>query len=95
MAAMLDHLELGLGGNWSATFCGIFVELSIFPDLTQGKAVINQKNLPVEINNATFEEEAEINGEMYVLFYTLSQMIYDLSAQVLKLINKSTAIICL
>ena len=27
---------------------GIFVELLIFPDLTQGEAVINEKNLQVE-----------------------------------------------
>ena len=57
------------------SFLGIFVEILIFPDLTQGKAVINKKNLPVEDNDATLEDEAKINGEMYVTCVILSQML--------------------
>ena len=64
MAAILYQLSQGLGENWSATFSCIFFELSTFPDLNQGEAVINLKNLPVEIHGGTLEEEAEINGEM-------------------------------
>ena len=37
-----------------------------FPDLTQGKASIDKKNLQVEKDNAALEDRAEINGEMYV-----------------------------
>ena len=45
---------------------GIFVEPWSFPDLAQGKADINKKNLRVEVNDATLEEEAKIHEEMYV-----------------------------
>jgi hypothetical protein len=57
------------------SFFGIFVELLCFPDLTQGEAAINEKNPQVEGNDATLDVKAEINGEMYVLYYILSQMI--------------------
>ena len=48
---------------------GIFVEFLSFPDLTQGKADIKEKNLRVEVNDATLVEEAKIHEEMYVLHY--------------------------
>ena len=44
------------------------------------------KNLPVEIYDATLEEEAEMNGGNVNFIFTLSQMIMFLSAQVLKLV---------
>ena len=75
MAAILNHLKLGLGGNRSAVFRKYLLTLFLFPDLTQGEAVINKKSLQVEINLATLEEEAEVNGEMYVCVFILSQMI--------------------
>ena len=75
VAAILHHLKLGLGGYWGATFSGNIVETLIIPDLTQGKAVNNKKNLWVEDNKATLEEEAEINGEMYAFCTILSQLI--------------------
>ena len=75
MAAILNHSKLGLGGNWSAIYLWTFVEHLYFPDLTQGKAVNNEENLPVEDNDATLEDEAKINGEMYVFVLFLSQMI--------------------
>jgi hypothetical protein len=56
-------------------FFEIFVELLCFPDLTQGKAAVNEKNLRVEKNDAILEDEAKINGEMYVFFLILSHMI--------------------
>ena len=56
-------------------FLRIFVETLIFPDLTQGKAVTNKKKLPVDDNDATLEEEAKINGEMYVTCTILLQML--------------------
>ena len=80
MAAILLHLKLGLGGQWGATFSGIIVEIVIFPDLTQGKAVTNKEKHPVDDNDATLEEEAKINGEMYVTCAILSQMIIILSS---------------
>ena len=67
MAVILDHLKLGLGGIGVLYKIGIFVELRSFPDLTQDKADINKKNLWVEVNNTTLEEEAKIQEEMYVL----------------------------
>ena len=57
------------------SFFGIFVELLCFPDLTQGEAAVNEKNLQVEKNVATLEGKAKINGEMYVIVLILSQMI--------------------
>ena len=50
-----------------------------FPDLTQGKATIDEKNLRVVKDNATLEDKAEINGEMYAFICILSQMIMILS----------------
>ena len=38
-----------------------------FPDLTQGEATINKKNLRVEKDKATLEDKTEMSGEMYVL----------------------------
>ena len=67
-------------------FLRIFVETLIFPDLTQGKAVNNEKNLPVEDNDATLEDEAKINGEMYVICTIFVTNANDLSSQVLKLV---------
>ena len=90
-----EPFEAGTLGKYECCPQRIFVEPSIFTDLTQGVAVINEKNLPVEIHDATLEEEAEINGEMYVFCIYFVTNDNDLSAQVLKLINKSTAIICL
>ena len=57
------------------SFFGIFVELLCFPDLTQGEAAVNGKNLQVEKNDTTLEGKAKINGEMYVFVLILSQMI--------------------
>ena len=61
MAAILDQLQLGLGGSGSATFCWIFVELICFPDLTQGKAVIDKKIYEViydeEIYKVIYDKE--------------------------------------
>ena len=37
-----------------------------FPDLTQGEATIDEKNLWVDEDNAALEDKAEMNGEMYV-----------------------------
>ena len=50
-----------------------------FPDLTPGKATIDEKNLRVGNKKATLEDKAEIDGEMYVVFNILSQMIKILS----------------
>ena len=44
------------------------------PNLTQGAATIDVKKLQVENDNATLEDRAEINGEMYVYIFILSQM---------------------
>ena len=44
----------------------------VFPDLNQGKAAINEKNFQIESSNATLEDENEITGEVYVLYYILS-----------------------
>ena len=46
----------GTWGEWRCCLKGTFVELSIFPDLTHGEAVINEKNLPVENHDATLEK---------------------------------------
>ena len=43
------------------------MNICAFPDLTPGKAIINEKNLPVDAKKATLMVQAEINGEMYVL----------------------------
>ena len=79
-------MKLGLGGNWGATFSGNIVETLTFPDLTQGKAVNNKKKLPVDDNDATLEEEAKINGEMYVTCTIFVANANDLSSKVLKLV---------
>ena len=41
-----------------------------FPDLTQGRASVDEKNLQVE-DIATLEDKAEMNGEMYVVLQYL------------------------
>ena len=64
-----------MGGIGELSSVGIFVELLSFPDLTQGEADVNKKNLQVENDDATLEEETKINGEMYVFALILSQMI--------------------
>ena len=45
------------------------MNICAFPDLTQGEAIINEENLPVDAKKATLVVQAEINGEMYVLHY--------------------------
>ena len=40
-----------------------------FPDLTQGEATVDEKNLRVDKDNATLEDKAEIDGEMYVVVF--------------------------
>ena len=51
------------------------MNICAFPDLAQGEATINKKNLPVDVKKATLVVEVEINGEMYVFFVMyLSQM---------------------
>ena len=49
---------------------GYLLNFVYFPDLTQGKAAIDKKNLRVE-GNATLEDKAEMNGEMYVTAFIL------------------------
>ena len=66
MAAILGQLELGLGGNGSATLCGIFLELLCFTDLTQEEQLSTGKDLQVD-DEATVVVKAKINGEMYVV----------------------------
>ena len=43
------------------------MNICAFPDLTQGEATINKKNLRVEKDKATLEDKTEMSGEMYVL----------------------------
>ena len=58
-----------------------------FPDLSQGEAIINEKNLPVDAKKATLVVQAKIDGEMYVFVVYFVTNDNDLSAQVLKLIE--------
>ena len=84
----IGSLGAGLWGEYECCIQGLFDEHCAFPDLTQGEATIdNVKNLPVDTKKATLVVKAEINGEMYVCSFLLSQMIIVLSAQVLKLIK--------
>ena len=45
---------------------GLIDEHCAFPDLAQGEATFNEKNLPVDVKKATLVDKAKINGEMYV-----------------------------
>ena len=57
-----------MGGIGSATFCGIFPEYLSFPDLTQGKAVINEEKLYEVIYNKEIYE-AIYDEEIYEAIY--------------------------
>ena len=49
-----------LWGNGELPFVGYLLNFYAF------KAVINKKNVHVEVNGATLEEEDKISGDMYV-----------------------------
>ena len=57
-----------MGGIGSATFCRIFPEQLCFPDLTQGKAVIDKKELYEVIYNEEIYE-AIYDKEFYEAIY--------------------------
>ena len=74
-----SHFEPFEAGTWGELevldLREYLLNFVLFPDLTQGAATINEKNLQVEKDNATLEDKAEIDGEMYVYWIISSQMI--------------------
>ena len=61
---MLNHLKLGCKSNRSAVLKNYLMNFCAFPDLTQGEAIINEENLPVDGRKAALVVQTEINGEM-------------------------------
>ena len=78
-----SHFEPFEAGTWGELevldLREYLLNFVFFPDLTHGEATIYEKNLQVDGGNATLEDKAEINGEMYAFRCILSQMIMILS----------------